>query len=95
VNIFVISKKTAYVPDKISALQSDYAEMWDDKENPGPKKSVMKHCEELYFKFVPKKFQSLNLALFGMSVISKFIYTKKKMYRNAPEFSKASKKRSK
>jgi hypothetical protein len=74
------------VPDKISVPQSDYAEMWDAKENPKPKKSAMKYCEELYFKFVPKKFQSLNLALFGMGVISKFLYTKKKMYRNAPEF---------
>ncbi|MDR2659605.1 MAG: hypothetical protein LBC27_06410 [Spirochaetaceae bacterium] len=96
--MFVISKKIAAVPDKISVLQSDYAEMWDDKENPKPKKSVMKYCEELYFRFVPKKFQSLNLALFGMGIISKFLYAKKKMYRYAPEFLnfyKARKKRAK
>jgi hypothetical protein len=95
--LFVISKKIAEVPDTISVLQSDYVELWNyhnDKTEEGTrsKKPVTKYFEELYFKFVPKRFQSLNLAMFGMGIISKFFYTKKKMYKSAPEFSKARKK---
>jgi hypothetical protein len=91
--LFVISKKINDVPDTVSVLQSDYVESWNSKKDEGPKapKFTMKYFEKLYFKFVPKKFQSLNLALFGMGIISKFMYTKKRMYRPAPEFAQARK----
>jgi hypothetical protein len=93
--LFVISKKINDVPDVIKVLQSDYVELWNDKTNEGsPKKnkSVMKYFEGLYLKFVPKKLQNLNLALFGMGIISRFLYTKKKMYKYAPEFLEVSRK---
>jgi SAM-dependent methyltransferase len=93
---FVISKKINDVPDMISVLQSDYVETWnyktDEEKIQNHEKSIMECCKELYLKFVPKRFQSLNLALFGMGIISKFLYTKKRMYKPAPEFSRAHKK---
>jgi SAM-dependent methyltransferase len=87
--LFVISRKISYVPDAVSALQSDYVDMWGGaKDKAKPNKFTWKYFEELYFKLVPKKLQSAGLALFGMTVLSKFLNTKKKMYRYAPEFVK-------
>lgn len=85
--LFVISKKIGGVPDTISALQSDYVDMWNSAKNTAASdKFTWKYFEELYFKLTPKKFQNTGLALFGMAVLSKFLNTKKKMYRYAPEF---------
>jgi hypothetical protein len=88
VSLFVVSKKTSAVPDIITALQSDYVESWNAKETgtDNPPKNTMKFFEELYLKMVPKRFQSIELALFGMSVLSKLLYTKKKMYKPVPSF---------
>ncbi|MDR2795991.1 MAG: class I SAM-dependent methyltransferase [Spirochaetaceae bacterium] len=87
--LFVISRKISEVPDTISVLQSDYVDTWNatkDKENSKQNKFTMKYFEELYFRLVPRKLQSVDLAMFGMGILSKFLVTKKKMYRPAPEF---------
>jgi SAM-dependent methyltransferase len=85
--LFVISRKTGEVPGTISALQSDYVDIWSGaKDNVKPKKFTWKYFEELYFKLVPKKLQSAGLELLGVTVLSKFLDPEKKMYRYAPEF---------
>jgi hypothetical protein len=85
--LFVISRKTGDVPDTISALQSDYVDVWSGaRDTAKANKFTWKYFEELYFKLVPKKLQSPGLELFGIAVLSKFLKTKKTMYRYAPEF---------
>jgi hypothetical protein len=89
--LFVISRKTGDVPSTISALQSDYVDTWNKAkslESVKPEKFTMDYFKALYYKLIPLKIQSTGLALFGSAILSKFLITKKKMYRYAPEFLK-------
>jgi hypothetical protein len=87
-SLFVVSKKISAVPDIITALQSDYVEIWNAKENgtDNSPKNTKKFFEELYLKIVPKRFQSLWLEMHGRRILSKLIYTKQKMYKPVPSF---------
>jgi hypothetical protein len=87
--LFVISRKIGDVPGAISALQSGYVDIWDkakSNEISKPEKFTMDYFKALYHRLTAKKLQSIGLALFGVTVLSKFLNEKKKMYKYAPEF---------
>lgn len=56
--MFIISEKTADIPDVITAFQSDYVEVWNNSTPPPANRSKTISCEYIYGKikrFIPRK----------------------------------------